>query len=256
MRAALWAALPAVMGFVAGCPVPQNQDTPVDQRYEVHPGTGDRYWLYVPSTYRPDRPAPLIVSCHGTPPYDVSAHHIREWKDLGERHGCIILAPELQATDGILGDGPIVGMLECERRILSLISLLGYRFNIDRANIMITGFSGGGFPTYWVGLRHPEVFSVVVARNCNFSQGNLSGWMTPEARKCAIKIYYGSNDPLPIIVQSRMGIEYLREQGFSVESEVLSGKGHQRQPEVAMDFFLRNLRPPRPSAPVRAPGQT
>ena len=74
-------------------------------------------------------------------------------------------------------------MLESERRILSILSGLAYRYNLDRANIMITGFSGGGFPSYFVGLRNPEVFSVVAARKCNFNRANLDGWWPAEARR-------------------------------------------------------------------------
>ncbi len=233
--------------IVGGCAVTQDQNTPVWQRHEVDPATGRGFWYYIPSTYREDTPAPVIVSCHGTPPYDIAEHHIREWKMLGERNGCIIICPELIATDGLIGDGPVVGMLSDERYILSLISLFGYRYNIDRANIMITGFSGGGFPTYWVGLRHPEIFSVVVARNCNFSRTNLDGWYPPEAMRRPILVYYGENDPGTIAGQSRAAIKYLRAKGFRVETRVLKDRGHERHPEVAMEFFRRKWRTPRPS---------
>lgn len=241
----------AVAALAAGCAVPQDQNTPVSERREVDPTTGDGYWIYVPSTYRHDRPAKLIVSCHGTPPYDVSNMHIREWKMIGQNYGCIVVAPELQGTDGIIGDGPVVGMLECERRIMSLISVLGYRYNIDLANIMITGFSGGGFPTYWVGLRHPEIFSVVIGRSCNFSVSNLDGWYPPEAVRTPVMIYYGSRDLANVQGESRAGIEYLRQSGFEVETQVIPGIAHERRPEVAMGFFLRHLHRPRPSLPSK-----
>jgi poly(3-hydroxybutyrate) depolymerase len=234
-------------GVLAGCAVTQPQDTPVSQAHEIDPTTGRGYYLYVPSTYRHDRPAPLIVTCHGTPPYDVAEYHIREWKMLGERNGCIVVAPALIATDGLLGDGPIVGMLTDEKYILSLISLLGYRYNLDRANVMITGFSGGGFPTFWVGLRHPEVFSVVVARNCNFSRSNVDGWFPPEASSIPVMVYYGQNDPAAIRLQSEEAINYLRSKGFSVTMRVLPNAGHERHPEVAMDFFRKHWRSPQPS---------
>ncbi len=236
-----------VAALAAGCAVPQDQNTPVSERREVDPSTGRGYWIYVPSTYRHDRPAGLIITCHGTPPWDIANMHIREWKMLGEDHGCIVVAPELRATDGIFGDGPPIGMLENERRIMSLISLLGYRYNIDLANIMITGFSGGGFPTYWVGLRHPEIFSVVVGRSCNFSISNLDGWYPPEAIRTPVMIYFGSRDLVNVQGQSQDGIVYLQQRGFSVESTVLPGIGHQRHPEMAMRFFLRNWHPSKPS---------
>lgn len=236
-----------LVGLIGGCAVTQDQNTPAWQRHETDPATGRGFWYYVPSTYREDTPAPLVVSCHGTPPYDVAEHHIREWKMEGERNGCIVICPELIGTDGLIGDGPIAGMLPDERYILSLISMFSYRYNIDRANVMITGFSGGGFPTYWVGLRHPEVFSVIAARNCNFSANNLDGWFPPEARQTSIIIYYGENDPSTIVVQSNAGIRYLRSKGFNVEARIIPRRGHERHPEYAMDFFRRHWRKPKPS---------
>ncbi len=247
MKKFLWI---VVMGaaWLGGCAVTQPQNTPVNQWHEIDPNTGRGFWIYVPSRYHESAPAPLIISCHGTPPYDVAEHHIREWKMLGEQNGCIIVCPELIGTDGLLGDGPIAGMLPDERYILSLISLLGYRYNIDRANVMITGFSGGGFPTYWIGLRHPEVFSAVAARNCNFSESNLKGWYPPEATQIPVIVYYGENDPGAIAGQSKAAIRYLRSKGFTnLETLVIPGQGHQRRPEYAMQFFRRHWRTPKPS---------
>ncbi len=191
---------------------------------------------------------PLLVSCHGTPPFDIANHHIKMWKMLAQENGCIVVAPELMATDGLIGDGPIVGMLANERFILSIVSQLTYRYNIDRANIMITGFSGGGFPTYWVGLRHPDIFSTIVAENCNFSRHNVDGWYPKEAKNSKIMVYYGSNDPFTIKLQSQDAINYLNEKGFTVETRVLPGQGHQRRPDVAMEFFKSHWKTPMPSA--------
>lgn len=245
-----WLGLVTLVGLLlggGGCAVPPTPPTPVDYTFERDPVTGAEFYLYVPSTYSAERPCPLIVTCHGTPPYDVANHHIREWKWYGEQNYCIVIAPKLGATDGILGDGPLVGMIRNERNIMSIISYLGYHYNIDRANVMITGFSGGGFPTYWVGLRHPDMFTCVVARNCNFSQGNLDGWWSPESLRVPVKVYYGENDPGAIQNQSKNAIEYLRSRGFTVETQILAKTGHERHPEVAMEFFRRHWRPPSPS---------
>lgn len=239
-----------LLAVTAGCAVTQPQNTPAWQKQETDPVTGAAYWMYVPAAYRDDKPAPLVVTCHGTPPFDVSEHHVRELKMLGEQNGCIVLSPALIGTDGILGNGPISAMLENERRILGLISMAGYRYNVDMANIMITGFSGGGFPVYWVGIRNPEVFSCIVPRSCNFSEANLDGWYPQAAVKMIDAfIYYGSNDPLTIKVQSDNGIRYLQSKGFRVAERVVPGIGHQRRPEVAMRFFREHWRTPRPSQP-------
>jgi len=239
--------------LAAGCAVTQPENTPVPHRFQTDPVTGKGFFIYVPSTYHHSRPAPLIVTCHGSPPFDMAEHHVREWKMIGEQNGCIIIAPALVGTEGILGDGPLAGMWEDERRILSIISLMGYRYNVDRANVMITGFSGGGFAAYWVGLRHPELFSVVAARNCNFCSYNIDGWYPPEAKNMPIFVYYGENDPGAIVDQSQKAVKYLTSNGFKLESRVIPQIGHERRPEVAMEFFSRNMRPPRPSLPSGEP---
>ena len=250
LRTMMWmTALTAAL--CAGCAVTQPQNTPVAQTYEIDPATGAGFWLYVPSTYSHDNPVPVIVTCHGTPPYDVAEHHIREWKFLGEQNRCIIVAPKLIGTDGLFGDGPVVGMMASERRILSILSLLGYRYNLDRANVMITGFSGGGFPTYWVGLRHPDLFSVAVSRNGNFSQGNIEGWFPPAAAEMDVMVYYGENDPATIINQSRNAIRFLTAAGFNVKSAMIPGAGHERKPEIAMQFFRDHMNPPQGTIPPR-----
>ena len=240
----------AMTFLLAGCPVTQPQDTIAWQSHETNAATGAGYWLFVPHGYRDDRPAPLMVTCHGSPPYDVSEMHIKEMKKLCELNGWIVVAPELVGTDGIFGDGPVQGMIEDERRILGIISELGYHYNIDRANIMITGFSGGGFPMFWVGLRNPDVFSLIAARSCNFNEGNLDGWYPPEAKSIPMIIYYGENDPGAIVIQSKAAIDYFRSKGFSVATVVVPGIGHERRPEVAENFFREKMRSPRPSMPL------
>ena len=244
-----WAMFLPVL-LLAGCPVPQPQNTIESERYETSTVTGTGYWLFVPANYRHDHPMPLVVTCHGTVPFDVANHHVRELKYLAEQYRWIVVAPELVGTDGILGNGPVRDMLEDERRILGIISSLGYRYNIDRNNVMITGFSGGGFPAHWVGLRNPDLFSVVVARNCNFSASNMEGWFLPEAKSTRILIYYGENDPGAIALQSRAGIEFLQSRGFSVATATIPGAGHERKPEVAFKFMRENLRLPKPSLPA------
>ncbi len=235
-------------GLLAGCPVPYTDPTSVGQWKLSDPATGSTYWIYVPEKYSEHKPMPVIVSCHGTVPFDVAEHHIRTWKWYGEEYGCIILCPDLVGTDGIFGDGPILGMLDNERRILSILSTLSYRLNIDRANIMITGFSGGGFAAYWVGLRHPDVFSMVVTQGSNFSRSNLDGWYPRNAINMPVFIYYGENELGTIVAQSKKAIRYLQDRGFKkIETYIIPGAGHDRHPEIAMKFFRNHWKTPAPT---------
>ncbi|MBN1556501.1 MAG: hypothetical protein JXA11_17300 [Phycisphaerae bacterium] len=238
------AALAVSMLTLAGCPSEPTGETPVGKWLLREPVTGQNYYIYVPNSYRHDKPAPVIFSCHGTVPFDVSNSHIETWKGFGERYGFIIVCPDLVGTDGILGDGPTHAMLEDERRILSILSTLSHKYNIDRANVFLTGFSGGGFPTYFVGLRHPDIFRAVAPRNSNFNERNVDGWYPPEAKTMPLFVIWGDNDPGTIKTQSENAVIYLRRKGFQPTTKILPNTGHERKPRYSMDFFLAHRAPP------------
>ncbi|MBT3279486.1 MAG: prolyl oligopeptidase family serine peptidase [Phycisphaerales bacterium] len=231
--------------LTAGCPVPYTPPTPGKIWYGNDTVTGRGMYLYIPMKYRKDTPMPILISCHGTPPWDVAEHHSRTWEWYAERYGFILLCPKLDGTDGIFGSGASGAMKSSERYILSMISMLSYRYNVDRNNIWITGFSGGGFPAYWVGLRNPDVFSCIVAQNANFNERNTDGWYPLASNASGLKmmIYYGEGDPAPIVLQSENAIRYLRSMGFHPYAKTIPG-GHERHPEVAMAWLLQNKRTP------------
>jgi len=255
LYATIW--LSALMLTLAGCPSEPTGDTPVGKWLLKEPVTGQNYYIYVPNRYSHKTPAPVIISCHGTVPFDVSNSHIETWKGFGERYGFIIVCPDMVGTDGILGDGPTQAMLEDEHRILSILSTLSHMYNIDRANVFLTGFSGGGFPTYFVGLRHPDIFRAVSPRNSNFNERNLDGWFPPEANTLPMFIAWGDNDPGTIKDQSENAVSYLRRKGFRPTTKVIPNTGHERKPRYTMDFFLAHRAPPKgtmtvaPRSPAR-----
>ena len=127
---------------------------------------------------------------------------------------------------------------------------LQYVYNIDRSNVLMTGFSGGGFPVYFLGLRHPDIFTCVVARNANFNRSSIQGWYPPEALRQPIMVYYGQNDPGAIQSQSEAAITFLSSSGFRVKTAVIPGVGHDRHPEVAMNFWLSHWHG---TPPIRRP---
>ncbi len=237
--------------ILTGCAANQPPAEYSKPTLNVEPITGRSYYLMIPHTYRRGTPAPVIVTCHGTDPFDTAGLHAREWQRLAERHNCILVCPKLTSTDGILGSGPTGPLLNDEKLIIAILGHLHRLYDIDRRNILITGFSGGGFPTYFVGLRHPDIFSVVVARNCNFSRRALEGWYPPEAAGTPVMVYWGENDFAAIRGQSGSAARYLRSKGFKPATAVLPRIGHERAPEVAMKFFLANFHGPPP--PFRSP---
>lgn len=235
----------ALVPMLSGCPIPQDQNVPNPAPLIFEPTTGRAYKLYVSSKVDPSIPAPLIISLHGTAPWDTAAMQANEWKKIAEDSGAILVCPTLQSSDGIFpagDDGLIERTLKDERFVLIVLAEMHRRFNIDRRNVYLTSWSGGGYPLYFIGLRHPDLFAALCARQSTFRAAGVDGWFPPEARTMPILIFYGTSDVAPVIEQSKQAYDYLNLQGFRhVRLTTVQG-GHARHPDVAMEFFREHWR--------------
>lgn len=245
MRSAI--ALLLLSGFVAGCPLvpPETRHPHIDVQ---EPVTGAQYWLYAPSYYSSDRDWPLVVTLHGTEPWDGRTRQVMEWKDTAERQGLIVIAPALASTQGPVPVIPSVwrvdkeALARDERVILACIDHVGQTHRIDAGSVLLTGFSSGGFPLYYIGLRNPARFSMLIARDCNSTMDILrSAPVTDEVRKLPIVIFWGRDDLETIRAQSWEAFRYLRENGcWGTQRKEIAG-GHLRRPDIAYQVWSPRL---------------
>src|SRR6202162_5503959 len=107
----------------------------------VSSGQKREYLLYVPKSYDPTRPAPLVISMHGAGGWPVPQMHVSQWNRLADEYGFIVVYPS-----GTGGAGPRVwhGGARDVRFISKLIDTLEAAYNIDPAGIYANGFSNGG----------------------------------------------------------------------------------------------------------------
>jgi polyhydroxybutyrate depolymerase len=56
-------------------------------------GENRRYLLYVPDSYNPDIPTPLVLSLHGFSEWPAHQAHISGWNELADRYGFIVVYP-------------------------------------------------------------------------------------------------------------------------------------------------------------------
>lgn len=238
--------------FCTGCPVWQNQETPVEEIQRVEPLTKSTYWLYVPSDYDRDKSYPLVVTLHGTHGFDNANDQVREWKALAEKNKFIVLAPQIVSPQGILPVGEktrLHDMEADEQRVLKCLSEVKARYMIDDRAVMISGFSAGGYPMYFIGLRHPELFQTMIARGCNWDEDSVKTIpITDDVRKLHIFIFFGKTgvNPVtstldPITTESWKAFRYFREKGFKqIEIRTIPG-GHERRPDVAWGYWKKIL---------------
>lgn len=243
-RAVLFATLSAV---TAGCPYvpPETRHPHVNV---TEPITKTRYWCYVPSYYSEDRDWPLVVTLHGTNPWDGRTRQILEWKDTAEQRGLIVVAPQLASTQGPVPVIPSVwyakesDLRHDECMILAVIDHVVRTHRIDEESILLTGFSSGGFPLYYVGLRNPERFDMLIARDCNSTLGLFERIkLTEEARKLPIAVFWGKDDLPAIQEQSWDAFRYLREHGCENTTRKQTHGGHLRRPDIAWQIWSQRL---------------
>ncbi|MCJ7544373.1 MAG: alpha/beta hydrolase-fold protein [Phycisphaerae bacterium] len=229
----------------AGCPVTQPQETPVPPLRQEIQAAGVKYWLYVPSYHSTDRDWPLVVTLHGTYGWDSPRRQIDEWKHLAEERGLIVAAPDLQSAQGILPVARAVWLKDLsadEQTVLAVIDDLVERYRVDKDAVLLTGFSAGGYVMYYAGLRNPQRFDMLIARNCNCDVDMLGGIeLTDAARTLPVVIFWGKDDLKRIQDQSWAAFRYLREHRcFQVEHKEIQG-GHLRRPELAYRMWRERL---------------
>lgn len=138
---------------------------------------------------------------------------------------------------------------DCET-ILSLRDSLCESYNIDQKMIMMTGFSAGGYPMYYTGLRYPDKFSILLARACNNNKeltldGVESEYSEKDKKKPRIPVllFVGKDDLKPIQKQTWMTYRWLRRHGWTKANCDLDETqgGHIRRPLTTWNMWQEQV---------------
>jgi phospholipase/carboxylesterase len=200
------------------------------QRLGLREGRRDGL-LYVPTSYRPERPAPLVLMLHGAGG-DASGA-LAPLRPLADAAGLLLLAPEsLGSTWDVImeGYGPDVAFID---RALAHVFA---RYAVDPERLAVEGFSDGASYALSLGLTNGELFTHVLA----FSPG----FMVPTRQLGRPRIYvsHGTGDRvLPIDRCSRRLVPRLEAAGYDVQYVEFDGP-HTVPPERAREA-LQQLAP-------------
>jgi polyhydroxybutyrate depolymerase len=113
----------------------------------ISSGMKREYLLYVPRSYDPARPAPLVISLHGAMNWPAYQMKVSQWNKAADEHGFIVVYPAGTGT------GPRTWFMEGAdtpsrmpdvRFISDLIDTLEASYNIDPSRIYANGLSNGG----------------------------------------------------------------------------------------------------------------
>jgi phospholipase/carboxylesterase len=202
-------------------PTSVTKSAPVGLRPLKLGGKRDSY-LYVPGSYRPQHPSPLVLILHGAGQHP--QHGLDLLQHLADDTGMILLAPASTSHtwDLIAGHayGPDVVLVN------QLLHHVFEEYAVDPTHMAIGGFSDGASYALSLGVINGDFFTHVVA----FSPGFMIP--TDQSTHPRIFISHGKQDPVLSIARcSRQIVPLLREAGYDVEYNEFNS-GHATPPEI------------------------
>lgn len=199
--------------------------------------------VYLPLKYDPTKKWPMVVFLHGH--YDNDPEYIKLW-DVNKRHesasdklDVIYVEPHGRLNTGYLGIG--------DRDVMKCMDMAKQRFNVDEDRMYLMGASMGGFGTWNVATRHPDVFAAMAPiygggdYHVNMSKENtakLSSWevfLSDRSSSTAqmeallnmpILVSHGDQDQLVDVNLSRYLVRMLQRWNYNVRYIEVPGKGH------------------------------
>jgi hypothetical protein len=208
-----------------------REDVPITLRSDKHPG--GVYTIYVPDTYDPRTPIPLVLALHGGGAggkdgrevvgngRDASSLYIEE---IRRRRWILVCPNALQAPWAAPPNEPF---------LLSLLEEIQARYNVDLDRVYLTGHSMGGFGTWWLGPRQTDVFAAIGP-----SAGGGGGPSKDlVSARTGVYVYHSSDDSIVNVASDQQAAKALLDQGADVVYLQLEDRGHSFPVEAAGEMF-------------------
>jgi poly(3-hydroxybutyrate) depolymerase len=185
------------------------------------------YTLFVPTTYDPARPAPLVVDLHGLNITPLQQILFDGTTDFAERFGFIVVAPMGYSVSGwwgarrgnavdTAGTNPAtserytVGELS-EIDAMTLVTRIRGQYNVDANRIFLMGHSMGGAGTYYLGARYNDLWAGIAPIS---GAGGIADAAAAERYKALpTLIMHGDKDSIVPVETSRRSVLFLQQVG-------------------------------------------
>jgi chitodextrinase len=220
-------------------------DKPMLYTLQYETVSGRQYYRYIPAGYTPSVSWPLVVSSHGTYTSftsgpDYPGADMSRWDVLAPP--AIVICPFFYSARS---DMWASNAADDDLIVKRMVEEVAASYNIDRDNIMLTGWSGGGYPTHYIGNRNPDYYRCIVPRKANFVSSLVTTDIGNRAKHMPVYMFRGQNDLADIYEQFTTAVQwYGTTIGYKhLQYETLAGEGHSPAHEdLAWNFFntLRN----------------
>lgn len=169
-----------------------------------HDGRTRQYRLYVPASYSPSEPVPLVFSFHGfTNTIDIQ-YNQANFQPLAEANKFIFVTPQ-GVNNGWAIENVFGGSEDDLGFTDALIDRLEQQYNINSKRIYATGFSNGGFFSYRLACRLSNRFAAIASIAGSMTNRWIDNNTCSPQHPTPILQITGSNDTVIPITGSGLG---------------------------------------------------
>jgi predicted peptidase len=189
------------------------------------------YSVFIPLDYDEKTPTPLFVTLHGSGVDErktifnvtMALQRARARRRL---ENFILLSPKARGlSDWYLGDSG-KDVIECLDHVKKL-------YSIDERNIILDGFSMGGYGAWRLGLLYPNLFKAIIIRSGAVSapmylmgENILDLLDKAKTNRINIFIVHGDKDNSVPVENARLAVKKLEELGIEFHYTEVKGAAH------------------------------
>jgi S-formylglutathione hydrolase FrmB len=184
------------------------------------------YTLFLPSTYDPQRPAPLVVDLHGLNITPLQQILFDGTTDFADRHGFIVLAPmgfNLSSWWGSRAGTPVATAAVkpggdvrysttelAEIDTMALLKSIREHYSVDSDRIYLMGHSMGGAGTYYLGGKYHDIWAGLAPIS---GAGGIAEGAAERYKSLPTLIMHGARDSIVPAATSRRAVRALQAVG-------------------------------------------
>ncbi len=205
----------------AKAPVPSAAGARVATGFIQRKRNQDRsdYTLYVPESYSPDKPLPLIIALHGG--YGQGYEYVWTWLRPARSRGYAILAPKSADNTWDMS----VPSIDTQS-ILRMLSEVTSEYAIDPARVYLSGLSDGGIFTYILGLEQSQLFRGLAPIAGVLHPAVDSMLRQGRGKDTPMLVIHGVHDFIFPVAFTRQTCKLLKDIGYQLTYEELPEWGH------------------------------
>ena len=197
------------------------------------------YRVFVPAKYDAAKPMPLIVALHGMGGDENSyftAYDNGIVKREAEARGYLVVCPKGRGSASMYAG-------DAERDVMDVIAAMRRDYNIDADRIYLTGHSMGGYGTWSIAPKYPDMFAALAPIAGGGMPSSLS-----KIKHVPQIVIHGDKDPTVPVERSRVMVKAAKELGIEIKYIEVPGGNHTDIAVPAMkeifDWFDAHKRQP------------